>query len=57
MVSHGDFCRVVRAQPVLSITYAYPQPGRSMSPEMTRRWQRFMVGVKQHEEKAWFDRP
>ncbi len=36
---------------MLSLTYTYPQPGRSMSPEMTRRWQRFMAGVKKHEEK------
>jgi len=51
VVATGTTCRVLRAQPVLSITYTYPQPSRSMSAEMKRRWQRFMVGVKTHEER------
>jgi len=51
VVSSANACRVVRAQPVLSITYTYPQPSRSMSAEMRGRWQRFMTGVKKHEEK------
>lgn len=46
----GTTCRVVRANPVLSITYTYPQPGRAISAEMSRRWQRFMKGVKRHEQ-------
>jgi predicted secreted Zn-dependent protease len=51
VVSQGSGCRVVRARPVLSITYTYPQPSRTMSADLSRRWQRFMAGVKKHEQK------
>lgn len=51
VVSAGAACRVVRALPVLSVTYTYPQPSRAMSAEMNQRWRRFMTGVKKHEER------
>ena len=50
VVSNGGVCRVMQARPVLSITYTYPQPSRAMSPEMSRRWAKFMAGVKRHEQ-------
>lgn len=50
VVSKGGTCRVMQARPVLSITYTYPQPSRTMSPEMARRWSKFMAGVKRHEQ-------
>jgi predicted secreted Zn-dependent protease len=51
VVSVGRACRVVRALPILSITYTYPQPSRPLSPTMSRRWQRFMAGVRKHEQR------
>lgn len=51
VVSTGRACRVVRALPILSITYTYPQPSRPLSSTMSRRWQRFMAGVRKHEQR------
>ncbi|MGE0283178.1 MAG: DUF922 domain-containing protein [Rhizobiaceae bacterium] len=51
VVAAGRSCRVVRALPILSITYTYPQPSRPLSSAMSRRWQRFMAGVKKHEQR------
>lgn len=47
----GGGCRVVSAVPQLSITYTYPKPAGPVSPALQKRWSRFMVGVRKHEEK------
>jgi predicted secreted Zn-dependent protease len=43
-------CRVANAAATLSITYTYPQVKGTMSPDLARRWARFMAGVHKHEE-------
>ena len=43
-------CRVANAAATLSITYSYPQVKGKMSPDLARRWQRFMAGVRKHEQ-------
>jgi predicted secreted Zn-dependent protease len=43
-------CRVANAAATLSITYTYPQVKGTMSPDLKRRWSRFMAGVRKHEE-------
>ena len=43
-------CRVTSARPTLSITYAYPKPTERISPQVKARWNRFMAGVRRHEE-------
>ncbi len=47
-VERGN-CRLRRATPIMKMTYTYPQPSDSLSPEMRRRWNTFMVGVRKHE--------
>lgn len=49
--SSGGTCRVASAVPQISITYTYPKPAGPVSPALQRRWSRFMVGVRKHEEK------
>ena len=34
----------------LAITYTYPRVTGTMSPDLQRRWKRFMAGVQKHEE-------
>lgn len=43
-------CRVADAAAVLSISYNYPQVSGPMSASLKRRWNRFMTGVRKHEE-------
>ena len=43
-------CRVANAAATLTINYTYPQVQRPMSPDLQRRWNRFMAGVRKHEE-------
>ena len=43
-------CRVANAAATLSITYTYPQVKGTMSPDLQRRWVRFIAGVRKHEE-------
>jgi predicted secreted Zn-dependent protease len=43
-------CRVSRADAQIAITYTYPKAGGDLSPEMRRRWARFLDGVRKHEE-------
>jgi hypothetical protein len=43
-------CRSTSGRPTLNITYAYPMPPESISPALRARWNRFMVGVRRHEE-------
>jgi predicted secreted Zn-dependent protease len=43
-------CRIGKAAVGLSITYTYPDVTGDMSADLARRWQRFMAGVRKHEE-------
>ena len=39
-----------RADARIAITYTYPKAAGDLSPEMRRRWARFLDGVRKHEE-------
>lgn len=43
-------CRIVRADAVLDVTFSYPEVTGPMSPALSRRWQKFMTGVRKHEQ-------
>jgi predicted secreted Zn-dependent protease len=43
-------CRVANASAVLKIVYHYPKVTSAMTPGLRKRWDRFMRGVRQHEE-------
>ena len=43
-------CRIANAAATLSINYTYPAVKGTMSPALKRRWQRFMAGVRKHEQ-------
>jgi predicted secreted Zn-dependent protease len=43
-------CRVKNADALLSITYTYPGVEGAISPQLRKRWTRFMSGVRKHEE-------
>lgn len=43
-------CRVARADAALTITYNYPEVTSAMSAGLKRRWDRFMNGVRKHEQ-------
>lgn len=43
-------CRLKKADALLSLTYTYPQVGDTLSPQLRKRWARFMSGVRKHEE-------
>jgi predicted secreted Zn-dependent protease len=43
-------CRVKTADALLSVTYTYPQLKNAISPQLRKRWARFMKGVIRHEE-------
>ena len=43
-------CRLTKATPALSITYTYPKVRGTLSAELARRWSRFMVAVRKHEQ-------
>jgi predicted secreted Zn-dependent protease len=43
-------CRIANAAAVLTITYNYPEVSNAMAAGLDRRWQRFMAGVRKHEE-------
>jgi predicted secreted Zn-dependent protease len=46
----GDSCRIADAAATLSVTYNYPTVSNALSGDMKRRWQRFMSGVRKHEQ-------
>ena len=50
-------CRIADAAATLSITYNYPAVSNAMSGDLKRRWQRFMAGVRKHEETHGRHRP
>ena len=43
-------CRIANASAVLTITYTYPEVSSPMSADLRHRWNRFMAGVRKHEE-------
>jgi predicted secreted Zn-dependent protease len=43
-------CLIANAAAVLTITYNYPEVTSPLSGDLQRRWQRFMAGVRKHEE-------
>ena len=43
-------CRIANAAAVLSISYTYPRVSSPMSATLKRRWDRFLAGVRKHEE-------
>jgi predicted secreted Zn-dependent protease len=43
-------CRIASADAELTITYNYPQVANAMSADLKRRWERFMSGVRKHEQ-------
>lgn len=44
-------CTVTRARPRMAMSYTYPQPSENLTPDLRRRWNRFMVGVRAHEQQ------
>ena len=42
-------CRMTKARPEVVITYLYPKPGK-LPPDLRRRWDTFIAGVRVHEE-------
>jgi predicted secreted Zn-dependent protease len=46
----GVGCRIVQADAVLDVTFSYPEVAGPMSPALSRRWQKFMTGVRKHEQ-------
>ncbi len=49
--ARGDVCRVKDATANLAITYTFPRVVNDVSPDLKRRWARFMQGVQKHEER------
>lgn len=47
----GSDCRLKRATATLHLNYMYPRVSSQMSADLNRRWQRFMAGVRKHEEQ------
>lgn len=43
-------CKLTRANAVLAVTYRYPRISGTVTPDLKRRWVRFMAGVRAHEE-------
>lgn len=43
-------CKLTRANAVLAVTYRYPRISGTVTPDLKRRWARFMAGVRAHEE-------
>jgi predicted secreted Zn-dependent protease len=47
----GGGCRLLRARPVVTITYTLPKPSGKLAPVLRKRWDAFIVGVRKHEEE------
>lgn len=43
-------CKARKVTGNLSITYIYPKVGGAVDPALRKRWERFMAGVRRHEE-------
>jgi predicted secreted Zn-dependent protease len=48
--SKGGVCRVSKARVKLDVTQIFPQLAEKPSPALARKWQRFMAGVRTHED-------
>lgn len=46
----GGDCFLVYAKPVLTITQTYPKPSNKLSSDMQRRWDKFLSGIRKHEQ-------
>lgn len=46
----ADVCYLKAANAKLDITYMYPRVTSPMSPALSKRWQRFLAGIRTHEE-------
>ena len=46
---NGD-CILVSAKPKLIISYVLPKPASTLSPELKRKWDIFIAGVRRHED-------
>jgi predicted secreted Zn-dependent protease len=46
----GGACRLRSATPVLAINYRFPKLTSRVSPDLKQRWDKFMVGVRAHEQ-------
>ncbi len=46
----GTACRLAAANGTLDMTYTFPKATGPMPPALQRRWDRFMAGVRKHEE-------
>ncbi|MEP9371046.1 DUF922 domain-containing protein [Mesorhizobium sp. KR1-2] len=46
----GGACHLRSATPTLSLTYRFPKLASRVSPDLKQRWDRFMVGVRTHEQ-------
>lgn len=44
-------CFLTRATPRMDMTYTYPQPSEKLPPDLRRRWNTFMAGVRKHEQQ------
>ena len=47
----GGSCRLVSARPELAIVYTFPKPSGKLSPKLRTLWDRFISGVRIHEEQ------
>ena len=47
----GGICAVTRPKVRLDITYIYPEVKGEVSGPLRSRWQRFMAGIRKHEEQ------
>lgn len=47
----GGSCRLVWARPQLAVIYTYPKPSGKLSPKLQPLWDRFIAGVRKHEEE------
>jgi predicted secreted Zn-dependent protease len=44
-------CRLLRARPVVTITYTLPRPSAKLAQALRKRWDAFSAGVRAHEEE------
>lgn len=47
---NGSDCRVVGATGTLNLTYTFPHVTSSLDPALKHNWERFMAGVRKHEQ-------
>ena len=47
---NGSDCRVIGATGTLNLTYTFPRVASSLDPALEQNWERFMAGVRKHEQ-------